>query len=222
LVALPARRGWHFPRGEKGRYAGYYPADSEAAVAHLEDLRALGAEYLVIPSTSFWWLDYYDGLADHLEEHYEAVAHTDTAVVYALGVTAAVQIERRPAPEHHHRADQIRSYLAHLLPEEVVVAVASNGDPEILALEQEVWHFPRPASGEYAGFALANTEAALRHADELANRGASFLVIPALEPEWLDGYPGLIDELEKRWRLVARQQHVCTVFDLTDRSRSSR
>ena len=33
LLKLDGRQGWHFPRTEDGRYAGYYPADSVTAIA---------------------------------------------------------------------------------------------------------------------------------------------------------------------------------------------
>ena len=49
-------------------YAGHHPADSEAAIHHLEDLRAAGRAYLV-PATSSWWLDHYDDFRNHLERH---------------------------------------------------------------------------------------------------------------------------------------------------------
>jgi hypothetical protein len=60
----------HFPRGEDGGYAGYYPADGDAAVRHLEDLRADGVTHLVLPETALWWLDAYPEFRRHLESHY--------------------------------------------------------------------------------------------------------------------------------------------------------
>jgi hypothetical protein len=62
--------GWHFPRTSRGAYAGYHPADSAEAIAHLEELRSKGAEYLLIPETSEWWLDHYAEFHKHLETHY--------------------------------------------------------------------------------------------------------------------------------------------------------
>ena len=74
VVELPGCSGWHFPQAEDGEYAGYHPADSLEAVEHLEDLRARGAEFLVIPATSAWWLDYYGGFAEHLDSRYTRLA----------------------------------------------------------------------------------------------------------------------------------------------------
>jgi GT2 family glycosyltransferase len=79
------RRGWHFPQLADRTYAGHYPADSVEAIAQLEQLHLAGAEYLLFPATSVWWLDHYAGLREHLEERYEPVLRdADTCVLYAL------------------------------------------------------------------------------------------------------------------------------------------
>jgi GT2 family glycosyltransferase len=78
-------RAWHFPRLEDGTYAGYYPANSVEAITHLEQLRAAGAEYLLFPATSLWWLDHYTALRQHLDQRYRRVLHDpDTCALYAL------------------------------------------------------------------------------------------------------------------------------------------
>jgi GT2 family glycosyltransferase len=75
LLRFERRRGVHFPQSENGRrYAGHYPADSDAAVAQLQELRASGANFLCIPQGSAWWLDHYGGLRAHLEERCRRVA----------------------------------------------------------------------------------------------------------------------------------------------------
>ena len=68
LLLLPGRRGVHYPCAADGTYAGCYPADGAEAVALLEDARALGAEFLVLPETSAWWLGHYPELAERLGE----------------------------------------------------------------------------------------------------------------------------------------------------------
>jgi glycosyltransferase involved in cell wall biosynthesis len=84
LATLEGRHGWHFPQDEDGVYAGHYPADSESAIAQLESLRARGAEYLVFPVTSLWWLDHYRGLAHHLDSHCSLVRGGEPCSIYAL------------------------------------------------------------------------------------------------------------------------------------------
>jgi len=84
LVDLNGRRGWHFPRGDDGSWAGYYPADTQEVIAHLEELRARGAEYLVLPAAAFWWLEHYEGLGDYLEARCKTVLREDDCLVFAL------------------------------------------------------------------------------------------------------------------------------------------
>jgi hypothetical protein len=75
LLDLDGPIGWHFPGSADGEYAGWHPADSTAAIAHLESVRQSGAEYLVIPHTSFWWLSYYAAFRQHLEAKYRRLLY---------------------------------------------------------------------------------------------------------------------------------------------------
>jgi hypothetical protein len=84
FLVFDGREGWHFPRERDGRYAGHYPADSEAAIAHLEELRAEGATHLVLPRSAFWWLDYYEGLDERLDASYRAIRSDENVRVYDL------------------------------------------------------------------------------------------------------------------------------------------
>ena len=89
FLALEERSGWHFPRDRDGNYAGYYPADTDAAIAHLEDMRTEGATHLVLPRPSFWWLDHYKGLRAHLDLAYREIRSDEHAIIYELtGETA--------------------------------------------------------------------------------------------------------------------------------------
>jgi hypothetical protein len=78
------RRAWHFPQGTDGKYAGHYPADSDACIAELERVRAKGAEYLRIPATSQWWLHYYGRFGDDLWRSYRLLGDTRSATVFDL------------------------------------------------------------------------------------------------------------------------------------------
>jgi len=85
LLQLGRREGGHFPQSPTGFYAGHYPADGVAAVAHLDELRAAGARYLVIPAEASWWLEHYPELRELLERDGELLAaDPDVAQVYAL------------------------------------------------------------------------------------------------------------------------------------------
>jgi hypothetical protein len=84
LLRLDGRTGWHFPMAEDGRYAGYHPAGDTAAIAQLEALRARGADHLVLPKTTLWWLDHYEGLRRHLEDRYTALVTDEECAIFQL------------------------------------------------------------------------------------------------------------------------------------------
>jgi GT2 family glycosyltransferase len=83
LLALEDRAGQHFPQDPSGGYLGHHPRDSTDAVAHLEALRGGGAEYLVLPRTAYWWLEHYDGFAEHLRDRY-ATVERDACTIFRL------------------------------------------------------------------------------------------------------------------------------------------
>jgi len=92
LVDLPNRRGWHFPQTEHGAYAGQHPACGAEAIHRLEALRSRGAEYLVIPATSRWWLEYYTEFHDHLESHFSRQPGTgESCDIYVMGRSSPAQ-----------------------------------------------------------------------------------------------------------------------------------
>jgi glycosyltransferase involved in cell wall biosynthesis len=103
LVHIVGCTTGHFPQDETGRWAGYHPEDSTAAIDHLEMLRSRGADVLVFPKTSFWWLDHYEGLADHLERHHRLVHRDDECEIFGLGVDDRDAPVGKPrSPEHAH------------------------------------------------------------------------------------------------------------------------
>ncbi len=69
LLDLSGRPASSFPQGTDGRYAGFWPADGSAAVAHLEALRAEGKRVLLLPEPYRWWLDQYPQVAAHLARY---------------------------------------------------------------------------------------------------------------------------------------------------------
>jgi hypothetical protein len=86
LTALEGREGWHFPRSVEGWHAGGHPADDDEAIAHLEELRALGATWIAFPTTSFWWLDHYALFHRYLAGRYAAVQGVDNdCLLFRLG-----------------------------------------------------------------------------------------------------------------------------------------
>jgi glycosyltransferase involved in cell wall biosynthesis len=97
LTDLGEYEGWHFPQTDEGEYSGYYPADSQQAIDHLENLRTKGAEFLLFPNSAFWWLTHYAALARHLDAHYHTVARNESCIVYELipGSASLGKLERQ-------------------------------------------------------------------------------------------------------------------------------
>jgi hypothetical protein len=225
LLRLGSRSGWHFPRLADGRYAGYYPADSQDAISQMEDLRERGAGYIVFPSTSLWWLDHYPDFSRHLESRYQCLVRDEKiCAIYALGDSPAAKTQSparvgtsaHPAARLEVNVGQLSSFLDSILPEEATVAVVSSGDGSVLQLrDRQMWHFPRDPSGSYAGQSPANSDIALDQLEGLRARGLEFLVVPRETP-WLSNYPEFIGSVEQRYRCVARQRYICAVYDLTD------
>lgn len=87
LFRLSHRRGWHFP--DRRLLPDGYPADDDVAIQHLEEIRRRGAEFIVFPRASFWWLDHYSGLRGSLEQRHQRVWRDERCVIYRLQPEAA-------------------------------------------------------------------------------------------------------------------------------------
>jgi hypothetical protein len=91
LLELDGRMGWHFPQDEHGAYAGYYPADSVAAIEQLKSLVAKGADFLLFPNSAFWWLEHYHALEAWLTQCHKRVWRDECCAIYRLSRPAAGQ-----------------------------------------------------------------------------------------------------------------------------------
>ena len=104
LLDLDCRERWHFPCGEDGFWAGFHPVDGEWAIEQLEAMRACGADYLVMPSTSTWWLERYPEFAEHLMFHYPVVCNEEGCAIFALGRFPALYGRKRDAAVNDYLA----------------------------------------------------------------------------------------------------------------------
>jgi hypothetical protein len=189
LVALPGRHGWHFPRAGDGRYAGFYPADSEAAIAELEQLRDKGAGYFVLPQTAFWWLDHYQGLRDHIESHHELFFEGANCRVYSLRDPTPGQASCETSSLF---SQQVRELVLLLVPEHSSVALFTGPTTDV--------DLGRPADRIHVHDGVCECD----HFNLAAARGARFAVVPA-QLLVADPPPA---------RLVTHQHSVCMIFEL--------
>ena len=68
----------------EGSYCGL-PADDQSAVSELLRLKKVGADFIVFARHSFWWLDHYAGLRDHLMSSCKCLLDNGRLVVFDLG-----------------------------------------------------------------------------------------------------------------------------------------
>lgn len=218
LLKLEGRKAWHFPQREDGAYAGFYPADSAAAIAHLEALRIKGGQFLLFPSTALWWLEYYKEFNQYLESRYRVMARHETCLMFALDKADGEAVRKAPQKRdfrYQQLTGQIRAVVDSVLPVSATVVVVSKGDDDLLKLGgRKAWHFPRAADGSYAGYYPGDSAAAISHLEALRDNGAEFLLLPHTAFWWLDHYKELRRHLERNSRLVVRQNHVCVIFGL--------
>jgi glycosyltransferase involved in cell wall biosynthesis len=204
FLAFDGRDGWHFPRHSDGKYAGHYPADSEAAIDHLEELRLQGATHLVLPEPAFWWLDHYEGLREHLDSGYRLIRSDDDVIIYDLAGDGPAR-----SPEYARLVARVREAVEAEVPAGAEVLVATRGDDGFLAFDDRSgWHFPRDPDGKYAGHYPADSEAAIGHIEGLRTIGATHLVLPQTAFWWLDHYEGLREHLDGEYRTVRSDEDV--------------
>jgi glycosyltransferase involved in cell wall biosynthesis len=84
LLQLPDVCAQHFPTDEHGHPLGYHPATSTDAIRLLERARENGADYLLFPEYTRWWLDHYTELQHHLVERYTVVSDSDACTILDL------------------------------------------------------------------------------------------------------------------------------------------
>jgi len=131
----------------------------------------------------------------------------------------ALEVQRN-ALEKQLRRRQVTHGVHELIgaavPAGATVLVVSRGDDELVAFDGRVgWHFPQAEGGVYAGHHPEDSEAAVRHLEELRVRGATHLVIPATSDWWLDHYADFRRHLEERFLPLDADPATCVAFDLT-------
>jgi hypothetical protein len=205
LLALGPRRAMHFPQDEDGRYAGYHPADSDEAIALLEKTRAGGADFLLFPSVTFWWLDYYDGFKQYIEHRYRLVEAGEHCWIAALSEDAHGTAAKRymAQPSTSPLAEQMGELLGSLLPEDARTAILAVAGQDSIELDgYETWLVPGNSEG-------------LRDALARLERSAvRFVVVPKTLFGWMEDQPEPAHDLQERHRIVTRQAHLCEVYEL--------
>jgi hypothetical protein len=208
LLRIGPRRALHFPQDEFGSYAGYHPEDSDGAISALEAMRVRGAEYLLLPSSAFWWLDYYEGFRDHLKENCRSVEATDDCMVFELAAadvqstgSDADTSEVSAATSSQLPAGALDELLQALLPGDARIAVVGGRAGDLPSFESLATVDPPTGSGDLAALL-----------DQAGATGAEFVVIPTEAQERVHGASEPADPVGG-WSLVTRQRYLGEVYE---------
>jgi hypothetical protein len=121
----------------------------------------------------------------------------------------------QPTETYARLIRRVRELVQSCVPEGATVAVVSRGDGDLLRLAGRVgWHFPRTATGVYAGHHPADDADAIARLEGTRADGANFLVLPATAYWWLDHYAGFKRHLESRYRRVVEEHGTAIVYSL--------
>jgi hypothetical protein len=199
LLELGGPVGSHFPQRQDGYYAGADPTDSSSAVAHLELLRMAGAEYLLIPSNAYWWLERYAGFRAYLNQAYSLVTRQENVcTIYDLRETFA----------YEELVDSVREAATTAIPPGAITIVATNGESRLLDLSnRKAWHFPQAAADP------ANDAHAIALVEDLRTQGAGYFVMPRTVFSWLAQYADMTRYLDTNYQRIISNQR-CIVYDL--------
>ena len=226
LVQLDSVEGWHFPRTADGRYAGHHPADAADAIAHLEQLRAEGANYFLLPSTYFWWLDHYDDLIQHLQSRYRLTAHCpDTCLIYDLtagpvatgmpvAALSAGNGTSNGAGAQNPLVPPIRALLHSLVPDHEPVLVVSDGDEEFLRLGRVALHFPHDTQGNHRPIGPIGRGGISAQLSSARARGVRYLVVPETVARGEEAMELLRAALREHGRQLAVREGICAIYEL--------
>ena len=84
LLKFSQRGAEHFPRDERGRFAGYHPADDAEALRQLEFARRAGTQFLALPHGSLSWLKTYPKLAEALKRLPVAAENAHLGIIFRV------------------------------------------------------------------------------------------------------------------------------------------
>ena len=210
LLQLGTANATHFPQADDGRYAGFYPIDSAAAVRHLETLQERGARFILFPQTALWWLDHYGDLRDHLRGHHRQLHRdADFALFELIDAQESPATIELAATHQDPNWRQIGDLLDALLPRDLGIIVASSRPAPASVGSHQIHRIgvslddgrPVDEMGQPIIFALRD---ALR-------AEARYVVVPRLPGDETARLVSMV--LRARYRVVVHHEALCTVFD---------
>lgn len=215
LVRLDGCTGWHFPRDPTGVWAGYHPANGSEVLDGLHTVQHQGAQFLAIPATTRWWLDFYPELRDHLETSAETVLDDDDVLLYRLALPGHAEPSTAATRRYDALVADFLDYVRVLVPAGSVILVVTRGDDAWLAAKTvRCRHFPSTSEGMYVGHPADDTDAlvALRRGQAA---GATYFGVPSTMAWWAEIYPSFALHLRREHHCIADHPEIGTLYELT-------
>jgi hypothetical protein len=120
-------------------------------------------------------------------------------------------------PSYEDVVRRTRELVEELTPPGATVVVVSKGDDSLVRFDGRAgWHFPRAASGQYAGHHPPDGPWAIEHLERLRAAGGAYFVLPATYLWWLEHYPELEGHLAARYEPIAHEDGACLVYRLLE------
>ncbi|HVD41639.1 MAG TPA: hypothetical protein VNC16_11650 [Solirubrobacterales bacterium] len=114
-------------------------------------------------------------------------------------------------------APRIAALIEQLTPVGAIVCVVSKGDEGLVRFDgRSGWHFPRAASGQYAGHHPIDGSWAVEHLEGLRAAGGAYLVLPSTYYWWFEHYPELERHLRSRYEQLEAPEEVCRIYRLLE------
>jgi hypothetical protein len=114
-------------------------------------------------------------------------------------------------------APRLAAAVEELTPVGAIVLVVNKGDEALLRFAgRSGWHFPRSASGQYAGHHPLDGRWAVEHLEQLRAAGGAYLALPSTYYWWFEHYPELERHLRARYERLPAPEEVCRVYRLLD------
>jgi SAM-dependent methyltransferase len=217
LLRLGGPIGWHFPQNGWGAPVAAKTLSDDELIQDLERLRAIGAQFLFVPTGAGDVLAARVGVTDYLERWYSRIAVKEgIAALWGLAVpgTGPPPPPANLNPERTELVARIRDAVRASVPADARVAVVSRGDDELLKLPVvRAAHFPSGPGMGWAGHHPSDDDEALVALDAAVEAGATHILIPAGENWWLDFYPRFRTRLESCRALIVNPES-CSIFGL--------
>lgn len=124
---------------------------------------------------------------------------------------------RGPSEGYDEVVEATREAVRRHVPSGEPALVISRGDERLVRLDDGVaWHFPRDASGVWAGHYPADSDAAVALLREQVEKGARYLVVPGTGMWWLRYYEGLAQYLGDQATSL-HADDACLIYRLSER-----